>query len=548
VKKLAAFMTSSCRLIGFFSIGEKKISIKALFYFCVLFSFFCLFWSLSRYSLWDDESATALHAEVVYKTGDTGALLGNNLIAFRGGLVLRDLKDRSVSPLQYFIAAPFVGNFPGSSAVARLPFALTGFLVFLILLTVGAREISSNLAYLTYCICITGNLALVLYFRQCRYYSLVALLFVLILLLYKWWLLRGKGLRLLCVASFLLFASHTMIAAAVLVALLCDYLLFGVHQRKLVLADLLKALIFFLTPACLVLYIWNPFATSFGSYVTKNTFMNKVTLIFWVIRDLDRGFLISIPVLFMSSILFVKARDTWLLRALIMFSLLVIIISMVSPQIISITEVADIRYYLPAVLVALPIQSYALYKFLHKTPFLLIALTFFVFWTNLFHVNSLSKEGIRMPFCEFLKEMGSSGGDPYGSVSSWLRHNVPLGSTVFVLPDYAAYPLMFHAPHSIYAWQLDPDRKSDPQFNRLPDIHFKGLVLPDYVIAFGPVVSQIRDLLQQWAAQGVRYREEARLMTYWKDLYRPEIFWRTFEPIEKYDPNTEAIYIYKREL
>ena len=106
---------------------------------------------------------------------------------------------------------------------------------------------------------------------------------------------------------------------------------------------------------------------------------------------------------------------------------------------------------------------------------------------------------------------------------------------------------MFRAPHIIYAWQLEPSQKPDPQFRRLADIHFKGLAMPDYIVAFGPVVQEVRALCSQWAMQGVCYVEEARLLTFWKDLYRPELFWRTFKPIEKFDPNTEAIYIFQKQ-
>ena len=91
-----------------------------------------------------------------------------------------------------------------------------------------------------------------------------------------------------------------------------------------------------------------------------------------------------------------------------------------------------------------------------------------------------------------------------------------------------------------------PSRKKTPQFKDLPDIHFKGVVLPDYIIIFGPMVAQIRAMLQQWRGQGADYEEIYRINTFWKDLYRPELFWRTFKPITGSDPETQAIYIFKK--
>ena len=37
----------------------------------------------------------------------------------------------------------------------------------------------------------------------------------------------------------------------------------------------------------------------------------------------------------------------------------------------------------------------------------------------------------------------------------------------------------------------------------------------------------------------------ATLDFFWKDLYRPELFWRTFKPITGYNKNIEAIYVFK---
>ena len=64
---------------------------------------------LGASALWDDEANTAIFAANVWKTGDTNAFDGTNIIAFRGGLELAGIKNRAYPPLQYFYAAPFVG-------------------------------------------------------------------------------------------------------------------------------------------------------------------------------------------------------------------------------------------------------------------------------------------------------------------------------------------------------------------------------------------------------------------------------------------------------
>jgi hypothetical protein len=83
---------------------------------------FLLFFGLGHNSLWDDEANTALFGKSVWQTGDTNALLGDNLIAFRGGLELKDLKNRLIPPLQYYFISPVAGNSGSISLLGRAPF------------------------------------------------------------------------------------------------------------------------------------------------------------------------------------------------------------------------------------------------------------------------------------------------------------------------------------------------------------------------------------------------------------------------------------------
>jgi hypothetical protein len=121
---------------------------------------------------------------------------------------------------------------------------------------------------------------------------------------------------------------------------------------------------------------------------------------------------------------------------------------------------------------------------------------------------------------------------------------VPEGKSIWVLPDYAAYPLMFHAPRAVYAWQLPWPPRAD--FARLDPVNFQGLQAPDYLVAFGPALGEMARTLQSWNRPDVRYQPVATLDVFWKDTYRPELMWRTFAPITGFDPKTQAIYIFER--
>lgn len=175
------------------------------------------------------------------------------------------------------------------------------------------------------------------------------------------------------------------------------------------------------------------------------------------------------------------------------------------------------------------------------------------FGTNVLHGGPLtgtdeSTGRFRSTVAEFAGELIRPAPSTYRAAADWIRRNVPERRSVWVVPGYATYPLMFHAPHALYAWQLNNDMPPGKarQFKGLPPIHFKRRLLPDYVVVFGPAVQQVRHLMQQWQAQRIRYVQAGQLDAYWYDLTRPELFWHAFGRIDNFDRNTEAVYIFAR--
>jgi hypothetical protein len=136
---------------------------------------FLLFFGLGHNSLWDDEANTALFGKSVWQTGDTNALLGDNLIAFRGGLELKDLKNRLIPPLQYYFISPVEGNSGSISLLGRAPFAAIAVLCLLgMFLWISSVEKRPEKLILFWC-CLLGNTSWFLFHRQCRYYALSTL-------------------------------------------------------------------------------------------------------------------------------------------------------------------------------------------------------------------------------------------------------------------------------------------------------------------------------------------------------------------------------------
>jgi hypothetical protein len=130
-------------------------------------------WNLGHYALWDDEANTALFAQSVWETGDTSARRGENLIAFRNGSELNeDWKARYVSPLQYYVAAPFLGLMGATSLAARIPFWIFGTLAFALILHRLFKQNASPFVFWLWTIGWFGTISLTLYIRNARYYSL----------------------------------------------------------------------------------------------------------------------------------------------------------------------------------------------------------------------------------------------------------------------------------------------------------------------------------------------------------------------------------------
>ena len=509
-----------------------------------------LFTNLGSYALWDDEAGTALHASAVSKTGDTGAMVGENLVAFRNGVALQNLKDRTVSPLQYYVAAPFVAFSEKSAFFARLPFALSGFLALFFAACWMWNSCQNDREVAIYSAVTLSCIPLFLYFRQCRYYSLVLLFVLLTLFFYLQKPKTGKSILCLNLSLWGLMASHYLGYFAVVGALGFDYLIWGRKKNPLSNKELASAGLLQIAFAALLLSIWNPLGTNWGAQLQDHglSLMQKYILFLWQFRDCFRSeFLACIPFL-AAPLVALKKSDGLLARAFVAVITIFLFTTLASPQtFLESTGTADIRYVISVIPLGIFIAGRVILDLAEEKKFWLVLGVFILCFFNLLNPFRSDRGQGPSTIAGFVKEIMDPSQDPYRAASNWISLHVPARSSIWVLPDYACYPLMFHAPNAIYAWQLRPEQKQEEQFKNLPDIHFQGVVPPDFIVVFGPSVEQVRQLIGQWSMQGLRYQEVARLMTFWKDLYRPELFWRTFKPIEKFDPNTEAIYIFQRQ-
>jgi hypothetical protein len=503
---------------------------------------FLLFARLGHYALWDDESLMALDAEGIQRTGDTTVLLGPNIVAYRNGLCIRDFADRSTPPLSAYLTAASFDLFGVSPFTARLPFALLGLGAGALLL-LWARD-AAPAGRWVFLAALFGNVSLILFCRQCRYYS-PAIFFSLAIVFVAWrWRPGAKELVVLAVLSASLFATNEMNYVALYVTLVYDYVFWRRKERPLGWRDaalLVGVQALLIAP---VAAIWNPFRTSFGGYESANRLADHLKLFLWCWRDLDRCEFFALPLVLLALGVGLMWRRKWLVRGCLALVVYVGTIALISPQAIRYAVEAEVRYLTPILPLALVLQAGALAVLLERRRILLVIATALAFGTNLLNGGPFLAWGLRSTFLSYLGELSLPQAEPYSPTIAWIRANVPPGASVWSTPYYTCYPLMFGAPDAVYAWQLGwPPR---PDFARLPAIDFLGRAAPDFIVAFGPARRALDEIEEKKLLPKVHYEAIGALPVYWQDQYRPELYWRRFESTTDFDPQKDGVFLYRK--
>ena len=521
---------------------SKKFQQLALFTSVLVVSACFLFVNLGRYALWDDESVSALVAIGIQRTGDTSVILDHNIVAYRSGLLVREGKDRSTPPLSTYLTAASFSLFGVDAWAARLPSACFG-LAAVGLLLGYCRKLPLK-TQVIFSLGILGNVSLFLFSRQARYYAAGLFFSTAIVLLYYRWKGSWRGALGMAILGVFLFANNYLAYAALALCLLADWFFWRRKEISWTPKNLLALALPQAVAIPWIALIWNPFGTGFGEYVGQNSPWDRVVLFFWNLRDLNAAEFLIGPLILVACFLAWKTKDQLLTRMLLALFLYVSFVSLVSPQTLSNTSVADVRYLAPVIPLGIAIATLVITRVTAGYRILGIGLALLAFQTNLLNGGPLLQGGIRSTIAEFTRELFVPNPEPYTPAADWISKNVKSGESVAVYPDYMVYPLMFRSPLPTYAWQLKTGVES--RFGNVPDIHWEGRQPPDYFVLFGPVVAEFLKAAPQWESRGWHYEHVATLNTFWKDLYRPELFWRTFRPIGRFDPDWEAIQIFRR--
>ena len=536
-------------------IPRIKILIAVIVLFCMLF---LLFFHLGHYALWDDEAICALFGKTLFSAGDTSALLDHNIIAFNNGRELEALHQRYVPPLQFYLVAPFAGLSDSSALAVRFPFALCGLLTVALILYWLWQANAPLRTWLLMSAGLMGNVSFVLFSRQCRYYAPMMLATVLLAYLYLTRERNGKNIWLLAAASLLLLASNYLCYLAVICSGVVHYLIWGRKDQPF---SRPAGLIFAATQIVIggiIVSFYNPLGKNVWDYSGRTWFSERLTLFFWNLRDLNACELGSGLLIAVAPLIYIFKKDRRLIEAPVVILTYILTVALFSPQPVEQLSLAFVRYLCPLIPLCIFTAVLVLQALTDRIPWLAFPLALLFFMTNIPYgggrvhaadgtaFSHVIQQGRwRSTILEFLRELCTQRIGPYRMAADWINRNVGEGESILVVPGYAVYPLIFHAPRAVYAWQLAGD-ESGHQFQSLPDIHFRGRCLPDYIIAFGPSVVEVSGLLETGDNQEIRYNVVEHLNIYWSDLIRPELAWHSFHPVQDYDPDTEAVFIYKK--
>jgi hypothetical protein len=509
----------------------------------VVLSAVLLFLRLGHYALWDDESYTALAGIGVWKTGDTSARIDHNIVAFRGGVALRNFRDRFHPPLPAYLAAPFVGAGGRSALAARSPFAACGLILVCLAMCWVWRMRLTAMQLLIVCLAILGNVAMFLYFRQCRYYALTMLGMALLCWSYLCTRVRGRT-WLMLFSSLVLLSSNYISFAAAACAVAVDYLIWGRRSRKITLSQWGMILLPLLVIGGAVVWLWNPLGLDPIHERATQSLRDRALLVWWYARDFCRAEFAPTALLLAAPLVYAWMHDPLLVRGAVAVALFVVVTAILSPQDVRITANADVRYAAAVIPVAIALQVIVLLALAKLSHALALVLALAAFATNGLTLAPLLGEPFRSTTFLYARELVRPPTDPYRATSDWIKSNVAPGRSVWVVPDWMTYPLMYHAPHAVYAWQLSPPPSET--FAELSPVHFRGMVQPDYVIAFGPAGMQQLEGASGAALDRASYDQSEVLNVFWLDVHRPELFWHGFEPIEGFDPMRYGVRVFRR--
>ncbi|MCU0662071.1 MAG: glycosyltransferase family 39 protein [Myxococcota bacterium] len=509
---------------------------------------------LSNHAFWDDEANTAIFARNLLATGELSAWDGQNLIGYRNGAELdENLRNTYMPPLQYFVTALSFALLGEGTFQGRLPFVLAGALTVMLLALLmrsltGGKGVEDWLAPLL----LSASPAFLLFIRNCRYYSLSALLLLCLLLVVA----KAKEARrahfhafMAAALTALLWLNHYF-SAAYGVAIVSMLLLLPRFRNRRTVSMLATIALSSLAMGAWIFATRNPLLANVAEPGSHPWPVRLATLAWWHLRDLGPfEFIPLVLVLVLPLPFFVSRlahdRETARIGLVLagMIALSSLITAALSPQPLEQSNVADMRQQVAIIPLGAAMSAIALRILYGLRRPLALAAAALLLLTNILHLGfagqrsgMLPARGIECTLGEYLYEVTHDYQTSTEALIGWIDA-LPPQTVVLVYPPYMAYSPMFYARDKRFCCQLDKTKDLSQQAKKsLPGyVYWESAQLQwAFISAYPPPVAE--------GPLDIRYRGHTydlgfyRLIDYrdlfWEDRSRPEIPWHTFDPKE----------------
>lgn len=512
---------------------------------------FLLLYNTGHYYFWADEGDTALFGRRVLTYGLPYGFDGRNLFEFRNGTLLnQDFLPTIRTPwLQYFVAALSMKLFGFHGFGGRALFLLIGFAAIVLHYRFITHYFSSKRLGLIYLVMLVTSVSMLLYIRQCRYYALVMLFPPLIGYLYLRFYGRYRELVLVSILFFLFFHANPL-SAVTFIASLALILFFY--------ADRQKTTFFFLWPSLVtsllggLFYGWlyqNAGATDQG--FLRNINPVEFLRIFWLYaKDYNETQLLPVGVVML--LLFFWWRDgrpastdlkTRRKKEASIFCIIIgttLLLSVLSPQ-DSREEHADLRYAAAIFPLLILVQAFVIDHVFAWRKWVALVLAALLIFTNLFTLSPF-----RSYLAAFINENSHPYDNPVKVAVEFLAKRIQNGETMIVAQNDMLGTMQFYlGDRALFGNVIGRDNRNllGPGV-ALPDHVYSEALVPAWIVFFG---------MKVYAPHTIRHLEQIDFRQYhvytfpvWgQDTTRPELYWRTFTPVERYD-KSEALFILKR--
>ncbi|MCK9460905.1 MAG: glycosyltransferase family 39 protein [Proteobacteria bacterium] len=496
--------------------------------------------------LWDDEANTAVFARNLLATGELTAWDGKNVIGFRdGGELDENLKNVFMPPLQYWLAAGGLALFGGDEVGLRAPFVLAG-LACLVALAFLARRLPG--AGLTWSVAVwiaALSPAFLLYMRNCRYYAPGSALAIGVLALAVGPIgsRRALAFRALgaAVCGALLMLTNYFNAVAALAALPLLALLPAQRTRRHV---FVSAAAFVASGAvgAYVLATTNPFDAPVPRPDEAVGIARLATLLWWNLRDLGTFEFLPVTLMPVLVLPFLFRRLAGLrpaaragLVAIGMILIALMTTAAFSPQSVSRSTIADMRYLVPLIPLGAIATAVALRILWGLARPLAAVIACVVVFSNVLHLGFLGEyngwlppKGIQCTLCQYVEEVATDRTTTTEALIDYIE-KLPKEEVLLVFPAYMGFSAMYYLPDREFCCQLRADHPLTPALRA---------ELPEYVFwekakASMALISAPRPYLPEGplSISGVdmghfKYVEMLDIPP--RDCSRPEIPWHAF--------------------